>query len=176
MAFGLSKASQRIHAITISLYIVIGVKVSYQIQKLNHTHDAIMRWLVLNPGRTQGECAVELGMTQAWLSQVINSDMFQAEYRRRCAEAGVADTFAMQSRLGVIGAKALAEIEARLDGGEASERFLTDTAKMTLESLGYGSPAQASASAPVALVVNATIINEARERAAQQHTIELNPQ
>lgn len=54
-----------------------------EIQKVSHTHDQIMNWLILNPEKNLRECADYFQYTQSWLSTLIHSDVFQAKYRER---------------------------------------------------------------------------------------------
>jgi hypothetical protein len=53
------------------------------IKRLSHRHEQILNWLLLNPHKSLGECALFFGYTQAWLSTLIHSDLFQSELRRR---------------------------------------------------------------------------------------------
>jgi len=53
------------------------------IQKVSHTHDQIMNWLIANPEKSNRECADYFGYTQTWLSSVIHSDAFQAKFKER---------------------------------------------------------------------------------------------
>ena len=147
----------------------------YNLTKLNHTHEGIMRWLVLNPGRLLRDCASELGVTQPWLSQIINSDMFQGEYKRRCREAGVADAYSIGSKLGGLAVKAIERLDEKLDDPEATPGFVRETADMALRHLGYGTnrAAEAPAAPNNLFLVNGDLLIQARERARTQGPIEI---
>jgi len=55
-----------------------------QIQKMSHRHDAMIDWLLANPEVKNLEALCrELNVSRSWLSVVMRSDVFQAEYRRR---------------------------------------------------------------------------------------------
>lgn len=54
-----------------------------QIQSISHMHDQIMNWLIANPEKLLRDCARHFNITQAWLSIVIHSDVFQAKFRER---------------------------------------------------------------------------------------------
>lgn len=54
-----------------------------QIKKLSHRHLAIMDWMLANPEKKLGECAEFFKVSAAWLSTVINSDLFQARFAER---------------------------------------------------------------------------------------------
>lgn len=108
------------------------------LQRLNHRHEQIINWLITHPSEPLSECAREFGYTQAWLSQVIHSDMFQAAYQDRCREAGITAIHTITSRLNVAAALALDKTIERLEGDVASERMISDTLRQTLPALGYG--------------------------------------
>lgn len=108
-----------------------------QVEKARYRYEGILRWLVANPHRTQGECAEELGYTQSWLSQIINSDMFQAKLREACEEAGVVCIHTTQARLMAIAAKTLDVIEERIDNRQMTERGVLDVSRDLLDRLGY---------------------------------------
>jgi hypothetical protein len=57
-----------------------------RIQKLRYSHQAMIDMIIANPMIKQGEIAAAFGMTQAWISQIINSDAFQAALATRRAE------------------------------------------------------------------------------------------
>ena len=52
---------------------------AYQIKKFSRKHQEIMLWFLLHPGATLTEASSDLGYTVGWLSQICNSDLFQAE-------------------------------------------------------------------------------------------------
>lgn len=52
-----------------------------ELKKLKPRHDAIMEWLLANPEKTQGDCARAFGVTQAWMSTIVNSHVFQSRYQ-----------------------------------------------------------------------------------------------
>ena len=107
------------------------------VARLNHRHRQIVNWLVLNPDKTLGDCARFFGYTQAWLSTLIHSDTFQAEYRQRCREVGAAAVHTINAKLAGTAAATLDAVKERIEQGVASERLLGDTMKTTLQALGY---------------------------------------
>lgn len=56
------------------------------IKKVSYTHDAMIDLLIGNPAISQGELAREFGYTQAWVSNIIGSDAFQARLAARKEE------------------------------------------------------------------------------------------
>ena len=108
-----------------------------EIQKLNHRHDAIVEWLVMNPHRTQGECAKELNYTEPWLSQLIATDMFKAKYQELCLERGMPQIHSLGAKMSRAAHMALDKViddleNQRLDGAAALE-----TSASMLDRLGY---------------------------------------
>ncbi len=135
---------------------------------LNHRHEQIINWLICNPDKTQGDCAREFNYTEAWLSQVINSDMFQAAYRKRCDELGVMAVHTMHARLAGAASVALSAAVRRIEAGGASDRLINDTMRTALQGLGYG-PAQQPPEPQkhLHLHINAESLEAARSRAAE---------
>lgn len=138
------------------------------IQKITYRHDAIIDWLISYPQRSLSDCAESFGIGIHWLRRLINTDMFQAEYRRRAQEVRGVMVHELRNQVMATASMALEESMKRMETGVASERFLGDTVKTTLAALGYGSPAAGgpSAAASVTINVDASSIVEARERAA----------
>ena len=112
-------------------------------------HEAIVDWEILNPGRTQRECAKELGMTEVHISVIRHSDAFIAYRHNRLAahHGNVSDT--------VVGKT---EGLAKLSLDILSERFeaerakvplggVKDTCEMALKALGFGGASNAPKSA-----------------------------
>jgi hypothetical protein len=142
------------------------------LERLNHRHDAIILWLLTYPDRTLGDCAEYFGYTQAWLSRIIHTDMFQAAYKQKAQELCAAPIHELKSKMIFLAATALDKATERIEGGLASERFLSDTMKASLTSLGYGAPVvqNDNRSQQVHVHVSAEQLAEARERAATIRT------
>jgi len=56
------------------------------IARVKYSHDAMIDMIIANPAISQGMLAANFGYTQAWVSQVINSDAFQARLAMRKEE------------------------------------------------------------------------------------------
>jgi hypothetical protein len=50
--------------------------------KLNRRHFGVLAWLLEHPTSTLTEGAKVLGYSRPWLSRIVNSPAFQAEYTR----------------------------------------------------------------------------------------------
>jgi len=93
--------------------------------------------------------------------------MFQAAYRAKAEELGADVVHTVKAKLTNLAAVTLDMATERIESGLASERFLGETMKNTLASLGYGAPVAPSSGQPQLHVhVDATRLVEARERAA----------
>ena len=146
-----------------------GGQTRYQVQRLNHRHEQIVNWLVCNPHRNLTECAIYFNYTQAWLTQVVNSDAFQARYRQRCDEVGVATVHTVQSKIAGLSMVVLDRMTDRVVKGEMSDKGMCDTLNLTLKSLGYGGDTPADDKEPAKhlhLHVDAASLTAARELAA----------
>lgn len=51
--------------------------------KLNRRHVGVMQWLFDHPSATLTECAKDIGYSRSWLSRIVNSPEFRAEYSKR---------------------------------------------------------------------------------------------
>lgn len=156
--------------------------------RLNHTHEAIARWLLENPTRSLGECAKEFGYTQSWLSCIIHSDAFQVKLRQMQQEADAVVIMDVPARLRGVAAAALDGIASQVDhalndgNGVLHRQFLHDTAELTLKALGYGQPKAPPAPAVGAthyhnhqhkhLTVDPGVLANAREKLLESHAIQ----
>ena len=108
-----------------------------QIQKMRITHEQILNWLLLNPEKSQGECAKFFNVTEPWLSVIINSDVFQQRYleKRLMMDRRVTDVLEAKARDVVDkGLDRLAEIIPVA----TDPRLILDTTDKLLGRLGYG--------------------------------------
>jgi len=108
-----------------------------QIDKMRIKHEQILHWLLVNPDRTQNECAEVFGVTPAWLSVVVNSDVFQARWRqlRQMLDANATQVIEAKA-LGVV-AKGLDRLDSLVEYS-ADPNFVLSTTDKLLGRLGYG--------------------------------------
>lgn len=108
-----------------------------QIKKMGITHEMILNWLMLNPEKTQNECAEYFDVTPAWLSVIINSDCFQARWahRRQMMDQGAVRM--AEAKMRSVIDKGLERLEKMVETVPDPEFVLNTTDKM-LGRLGYG--------------------------------------
>ena len=112
-------------------------------KKMNWWYASILNWMVANPHRRLGDCARELNVTQAWLSTIINTDMFRAALAERQKELGSAITFDLKDKIAGVAHMVLDAQLAELEEGLLSGKELRETGTMALKALGYlDGPAQ----------------------------------
>lgn len=139
---------------------------SVQIKRMSVRHDAIAEFLLANPNMKMSAVAAHFGVTQAWLSVVIHSDIFQEYYRKMKGE--FIDTRVMPLR-----EKLLGIAEAAVD--RLAEQVQTTDSKTTLDiadkilgRMGYGAKPQGPATVIQNNVVVSSLspeeMNAARER------------
>lgn len=129
------------------------------IATVRYTHEAMIDLLIAEPRITQRKLAEVFGMTEGWVSLVVNSDAFRARLEERRAE--LVDPVILTSvkdRLSAVAARSLELIAEKLNqplaSSMASEDFLLKSAKLSTEALGYGArAANASAQTNVAVVI-----------------------
>lgn len=124
-----------------------------QIGKVSHKHEAILNWMLLNPEQPLYRCAQEFGVTQAWLSVVINSDLFQQRLAER--QDGVFEGTVLTLRQKLAG---VAECAVERLGEKVSQSndpaFLLQAADKTLKALGYGGGGNATSQGNVSATQN----------------------
>jgi len=111
---------------------------SNQILTVSDKHEGILNYLVTNPGCSRLEVAEEFGVTRAWLSTVIHSDVFQAKLRERQDEVFTEAIVApIQDKL--LGAAHMAtERLMELLPYEGETNKVAAALDTTLKNLGYG--------------------------------------
>src|SRR5262245_58156478 len=104
-------------------------------------HEAIIDDMLVNPGDSLTNRAKRLGYTPAYLSTLMNSDMFKAVYAKRRAAFNSALDEGIQNKVRQTADKALDMVMQVLDKKRDSIPFpaLADFTDRTLERLGYGS-------------------------------------
>lgn len=110
------------------------------VQRVSHTHEAILQFMIANPAAPLGLVAAHFGYTQPWLSTLIHSDAFQAQLRRRQNEV-FGEVVIAELKDKIVGAAHIA-IDKLAEKVEVANdiRDVTDAAEMLLKSLGYGAP------------------------------------
>lgn len=139
-----------------------------EIQKVSPTHDSIMDWLLTNPGATLEQMGGYFGYSVAWLSQLINSDLFQERYRERRGEIESQIASNIPEKMAVLAQITLAKLTRHVEKSE-DPTFLHETADMVLHRLGYA-PSKTVVTSPQSnttitqnvLVVERSALAEAR--------------
>lgn len=123
------------------------------IQRMSHTHEQIINWLLLNPQKSLRECADYFGYTQAWLSTLIHSDLFQARLRERQQQVAARVTATIPEKLQAVADIALDKLSELVAKSEDPD-FVLDAADKALHRMGYA-PASARNPAPAFAQVSA---------------------
>lgn len=132
-----------------------------QITKLRSWHKDLVDYFLLNPGASQREAARHFGVSESWLSQLMNTDAFKAYEAKRRAEHQE-----MISRVVISGAAArvaeagLKRLEQEIKGGlPYSPSELVEATDMALRALGFqpqrGSEVNVEVSVPTEVILNA---------------------
>lgn len=113
-----------------------------QIQKLTPRHETIMNLMVAEPTLKMSDIARQLGVTPAWLSVIIHSDIFQARLREK--QEGIWSR-AGQSITEKLETLAHLSLDKMIDEVETCPRIdeVREIAKAALDRLGH-SPGRAS--------------------------------
>lgn len=134
-----------------------------QIAKMRISHELILNWLVLNPEKTQGDCAKHFNVTEAWLSVVINSDVFQARWaERKSFLADQTDKLIIAQTRGVVN-EGLNRLETLVRSSQDPAFVLSTTDKL-MGRLGFG---QKTVGAPISVTQNNITVDSATLAAAR---------
>lgn len=141
-----------------------------QIKTLKPKHDAIMDWLIANPQAKLGECAAAFGVTQAWLSCIINSDIFQARYQKILGEYRDERILPLRDKLIGIAHQAVDQLAAHMATEKVGPDFALKVSDTILNRLGYGTKAAAGVTINnVAVVAPQGISREEIEAARERY-------
>lgn len=111
-----------------------------------------------------------LNVSENYLSIIINSDSFQAEYRRRRDEYNIHLADGVQTQLHHTALKALMKLDQCLDEDDLDARFVLDAADKMTQRMGFGPSAGDKPQMVVnnSVVVNRDTLAQAREIMAQR--------
>ncbi len=118
-------------------------------QKLTTTHEAILNWLVANPGRSLKEGADLFGYTQSWFSTMVNSDLFQAELAKRQADFRGRLNATLTQRLQTVAHVALDKLATMVEGSEDKD-FVLEVSDKVLHRLGFAPQSNRNPAGPIA--------------------------
>lgn len=113
-----------------------------QIQSLTPRHEAIMVFLIANPMMKRGDVARTFGVTQTWLSTLLNSDAFRARYDELQKEHTSVCVIEVKEKLETLAHitldRLIEQVEMTTDIREVRE-----TARLALDRIGFsgGPPA-----------------------------------
>jgi hypothetical protein len=107
-----------------------------QIKSMNSAHDQILDLVLASPCMTLRELSAATGYTPCWLSQVIRSDIFQAEYSRRREGVEVAIFQPINEKLQAIAHLAIDRMEGLLQRAEDPDTVI-DAFDKVMHRTGY---------------------------------------
>lgn len=147
-----------------------------QIQKVSIKHEAIMDYLIANPHHKLGIVAEHFGVSQAWLSVIINSDVFKVKLKEKNEEVFAQTIIPLRERVVGIAHVGVEKLgEALHHASPITDRaFIADTTDSILKNLGYTPKSQpAQTGTPVNqqnnfYVVDKDTLQEARAKLQRQ--------
>lgn len=125
------------------------------ILKVRYSHDAMIDLMIAEPMIKQNDLAAMFDRSPTWVSNVINSDAFQARLEERRGElVDPVLTASIQERLRAVANQSLERILEKIAGPiTQTDDFLLRSAKLATDALGYGAKAASSQTTNVAVVV-----------------------
>lgn len=137
-------------------------------QKFRFWYDAIIDWMIANPGGTHKACAEALGRSAQTINMIVASDMFKARWAERRMELNTMYSEAIMLKTSRVAVLALDALEERLESAPRTIPVgsVADIAKQSMEALGFGAPkaGQAVPTQEVHVHVGGDVLAQARER------------
>lgn len=152
---------------------VFGETEKYSLKRISHVHDLVMNWMLLNPQKSLRECSEYFGYTQAWLSTLIHSDIFQARLKEKQELVFAQVAQSIPRKLTAVADVALEKL-GEMVADSTDPEFVLDVADKALHRMGFapasarnpaGSPAQHN-NGPVqnnTFIVGASDLADARD-------------
>lgn len=111
------------------------------IDRVRYTHDAMIDQLIANPWVHQNDLAAYFGYTPAWVSIVINSDMFQAKLAQRRSE--IVDPtlrLSLEERFKAVATRSLEVLQEKLskDASAVPDNLVLRAVELSAKALGVG--------------------------------------
>jgi len=106
------------------------------LQKLRVKHQAIAQYLIANPTTTQKDIAEHFGISQAWLSIVVNSDCFLEYIAHYDAEFRHDVLIPLREKLIGVASRAVEKVGEAVEMSQSPD-YLLEVADKALHRLGY---------------------------------------
>jgi len=141
----------------------------YYILMPSRLHEALADALLANPSARQRDIAKQLGVTEAWLSTVKNSDAFKAYYEKRRKEFNEKLHEATVAKLYATAIEAAQRVLEAVGDEDCPADFALEALDTSLKRLGYGAGGTSvvidnSTTQLGVAVVDRGILEEARRR------------
>lgn len=118
-----------------------------QIKRLTPRHDTILAFVMANPTVKRGEVARLFGVTEAWLSTIIHSDIFQARLSERTDQVFSETLVPLCEKVTALAHKSIDHLLDKVDTMQVDGQF--KTAEMALKMAGYGTQQSRNPTAPL---------------------------
>lgn len=131
--------------------------------------DSVLELMILHPEYSEDDLAKIFGVTLAWMTQLIRTDLFQVKLAERREDVTKRGEAAIAEMLTGITTRSLEMLKLVFDSGQVTPKFALDVSDKFLRRMGYGQRKD-SRSPATQVTVNvglapADVINEAREAA-----------
>lgn len=111
------------------------------LKKVSYTHDAMIDLIIENPAIMQGDLAKAFGYTQAWVSNIIASDAFQArlaERRDELTDPSIRATIEERFKALVLRSFEIVQEKLARPAHLIPDNFALRTMELSTKALGYG--------------------------------------
>lgn len=146
---------------------------SVQILSISHRHAAIADLMLAEPTLRKGEVAKRMGVSQSWLSIVINSDTFKEYWasRRGSFEQEMREKLLRQQLS--VASKVYDKMDGMLDNEDLKPQEVLATGDHILKALGYEprGKTRVTETKTIEHSVDADVLADARARMTRRQTV-----
>ena len=128
-----------------------------EIAKVGYTHEALINWMIEFPHKLQKDAALYFGITEGWLSQVVNSDAFRMQLKKRQDEVFSVIAHNIPEKLNIATSIALDKLTEKLTA-TGDGLYILDAAEKLLKANGYAPQGQRTTPQPSHGLINQTVI------------------
>lgn len=108
-----------------------------ELQRISHTHDQIIDWLLANPWEPQSICAAHFRFTEPWLSTLIHSDLFQAKLQSRQEAVFGEVMLSVKDRITALAHDSLRRLQEKVASCDDVDQ-LVSASELAVKALGFG--------------------------------------
>lgn len=131
-----------------------------QLQRISIKHEAILNYMLTNPAEKLGKVAEHFRVSQAWLSVIVHSDVFQGLLAEKNQEFSHESLIPLREKVLGVAHLAVDKLSEAIEHSSpvSDKAYIADTTNLVLKSLGYGASVGPAAGGGAPVVNNTVIV------------------